>query len=109
MVDLRRQNTAIYLAGFFFNDAARLPAWTFVKQHWSELAPKITTSGGDVNFVSALSAFCDSSTRDDVKVFFTEHPLATSNRALNPTIERINNCLALREAQAPVLERYFSQ
>jgi aminopeptidase N len=107
--DLRRQDTAIYLAGFFFNDAARLPAWTFVKQRWSELAPKITISGGDVNFVSALSAFCDSGTRDDVKAFFTEHTLATSNRALNQTIERINNCLALREAQAPVLERYFSQ
>ena len=65
-------------------------------------------SGGDVNLVNSLGAFCDPSTRDDIKAFFTEHKLPTASRTLDQTLERINNCIALRAAQAPVLTKHFS-
>jgi aminopeptidase N/puromycin-sensitive aminopeptidase len=106
---LRSQDTAIYLGQFFQNPAARGRAWAFVKQRWSELEPKITISLGDVNLVSSLSAFCDAGTRDDIKAFFAAHKLPSAARTLSQTIERIDNCIDLREKQGPVLAQWLAR
>jgi puromycin-sensitive aminopeptidase len=106
---LRSQDTAIYLGRFFGNPAARARAWTFVKQRWTELEPKIMISLGDVNLVGSLSAFCDAGTRDDIKAFFAAHKLPSAARTLSQTIERIDNCIALREKQAPALAEWLAR
>jgi hypothetical protein len=105
---MRAQDTALYLARFLGDSANKARAWAFVKDHWKELEPKIAISGGDTRIVNAVSAFCDAGARDDVKAFFTAHPLPTAERALNQTIERINNCIELRGKQAPALEAWAS-
>jgi aminopeptidase N/puromycin-sensitive aminopeptidase len=105
---LRSQDTAIYLGHFFRNAAARPRAWAFVKQHWAELEPKITISGGDVNLVSSLSAFCDAGARDDVQAFFAAHKLPAAARTLDQTVDRINNCIELRRKQAPALAEWLA-
>jgi aminopeptidase N len=104
---LRSQDTAIYLGQFFGNPFARTRAWAFVKQHWTELEPKIMISLGDVNLVGSLSAFCDAAARDDIKAFFEARRLPAAARTLNQTIERIDNCIELREKQAPVLAEWL--
>ena len=43
--------------------------------------------------------------RDDVTAFFTAHKLPAAARALDQTLERINNCIALREKQDAGLSR----
>jgi aminopeptidase N len=106
---LRSQDTPIYLGRFFGNPAGRARAWTFVKQHWTELEPKITISLGDVYLVSSLSAFCDASARDDIKAFFAARKLPAAARTLNQTIERINNCIELRDTQAPALAEWLAR
>ena len=105
---LRSQDTAVYLGQFFGNARARPRAWAFVKQHWAELEPKITISGGDVNLVGSLSAFCDAGARDDIKAFFVAHKLPAAARMLDQTVERINNCIELRETQSPALEAWLA-
>jgi aminopeptidase N len=106
---LRSQDTPIYLGRFFRNPAARPRAWAFVKQHWAELEPKITIALGDVSLVSSLSAFCDAGARDDIKAFFASRKLPAAARTLNQTIERITNCIELRDTQAPALAQWLAR
>jgi aminopeptidase N/puromycin-sensitive aminopeptidase len=106
---IRSQDASIYLSRFFDNDAARDRAWTFIKTHWTELEPKITISGGDLNLVSSLAAFCSAGARDDIRSFFSRHRLPAAARALEQTTERIDNCVAIRERQQPELAQWLSE
>src|SRR5439155_17325671 len=56
---MKAQDTARYLALFFANPAARVRAWLFLKEHWTEIEPKIKVAFGDVTLVGSLAAFCD--------------------------------------------------
>ena len=57
----------------------------------------------------ALASFCDASTRDDIASFFREHPLPSASRTLSQTIERINNCIAMRESQTPKVSEFVQR
>jgi hypothetical protein len=89
------------------NPTARPRAWEFIKQHWTELAPKVTISFGDVQLVQALGASCDAAARDDIKRFFSADKLPAASSALDQTIESIDNCMALRLKQAPELMEWL--
>ena len=106
---MRSQDTALYLAHFLSNPVTHARAWTFVKANWPALEPKVTIFGGDTNLVAALGSFCDAPTRDDVSAFFTAHPLPAAARTLKQTIERINNCIELREKQTPILADWLAK
>ena len=41
--------------------------------------------GGDTNLVAALGTFCDAPARDDIKGFFSAHPLPGAARTLDQT------------------------
>jgi aminopeptidase N len=105
---IRSQDAALYLGGFFENPAARDRAWSFLVAHWTEVAPKITISGGDVRIVSAAGAFCDARSRDAIAAFFAAHPLPGAARTLEQTVDRINNCIALGETQTAVLAEWLA-
>jgi aminopeptidase N len=106
--ELRSQDTALYLSRFFFNEQARNLAWPFVKEHWTALEPKVTISGGDVNLVRSLGAFCDATRRDEIAAFFAAHPLPGAARTLTQTIEQINSCITLREKQTPAVTAWLA-
>jgi len=96
---MKAQDTARYLALFFANPAARVRAWLFLKEHWTEIEPKIKVAFGDVTLVGSLAAFCDPNARDDIRAFFTTHSLPSATRTLDETIERIDRCIELRQTQ----------
>ena len=106
---LRTQDTAIYLSRFFANPEARDRAFAFVGDNWAALEPKLTIFGGDTFLVRSMAAFCDPQWRDKVKQFFTEHKLPAAVRALDQTLETINNCIALREKQTPNVEAWLTE
>jgi aminopeptidase N len=95
--DVRAQEAARYLASFFDNRVARPRAWSFLKSYWSALEPKLRANGA-ATVVRALDAFCDGAARDDIRAFFDTHRVPRVG-SLNPTIERINTCIDLREKQ----------
>jgi aminopeptidase N len=97
--DLRTQDTSLYLSRFLGNPVARPRAWAFVKQHWGQLAPKVTIAGSDVTLAQSLGSFCDARSRDDVRDFFKAHKMPAASRALDQTLERINNCIAMKEKE----------
>jgi predicted kinase len=55
-----------------------------------------------------MSGFCDARERDRIMSFFAEHKLPAAARTLDQTVEQINNCIALREKQAPAVEAWLA-
>jgi aminopeptidase N len=104
---LRSQDTATFLARFLGQSQARARAWAFIKDHWTELQPKIAIFGGDTTVTSALGSFCDAAARDEIQSFFAQHPLPAASRSLSQTVERINNCITLRTAQTPRVAEFL--
>jgi aminopeptidase N len=98
--EIKSQDTILYLSRFLTNPSVNARTWTFVKQRWTELEPRVRIFGGDVNLVEALGVFCDASTRNDIRRFFTAHPLASAARALDQAVDAINACIALHDRQA---------
>jgi aminopeptidase N len=105
---MRSQDTAGYLEHFLANPSINSRAWAFVKAHWQALEPKVTIFGGDTGLINSLSSFCDPAGRDDIRAFFAAHPLPAAVRTLDQTLERIDNCIELREKQTPVLTGWIS-
>ncbi|HTK28697.1 MAG TPA: M1 family metallopeptidase [Vicinamibacterales bacterium] len=106
--DMRSQDAAIFLAQLLGNPDTHRRAWAFVKAHWAELEPKVTIFGGDTNLVSALGSFCDAGSRNDISAFFAAHRLPSAARALRQTVERINGCIAVKQAQAEPLAAWLN-
>jgi aminopeptidase N len=104
---VRSQDTSIYLSRFFANPAARDRAWRLVTDHWPALEPKIMISGGDTTLVASLGNFCDARTRDQIASFFAAHKLPGAVRTLDQTMERINNCIELKEKQTPAVSAWL--
>jgi aminopeptidase N len=105
---LRNQDAALYLARFFINERAQRLAWTFVKERWSALEPKVTIFGGDTNLIRSMGAFCDAGARDEIAAFFAAHPLPAAARTLTQTLEQIGNCVALKQQQTPAVTAWLS-
>jgi aminopeptidase N len=105
---IRSQDTASFLARFLANPDARPRAWSFIKDHWAELTPKVSISFGDVRIVESTGVFCDTASRDDVRTFFVAHPLPAASRTLDQTLERITNCAVLRQKQTPTLTDWLA-
>ncbi len=105
---LRSQDASSYLASFFGNQVARPRAWSFVKAQWPALEPKVAIFGGDTGLVAALGQFCDAKTRDEIVSFFTAHKLQGAVRTLDQTVERINNCIELKEKQTEAVAGWLA-
>ena len=107
--EIRSQDTPSYLRGFLETSSNGVNArtWTFAQQHWPEVVPKLSIVGGDPTFVAGLGSFCAAATRGEIRSFFTKNPRPAAARALEQAIERINNCIDLRQKQAPILERWL--
>jgi aminopeptidase N len=105
---LRSQDSSIYVASFFGNPVARPRAWSFVKDRWAALEPKIAIFGGDTRLVAALGQYCDAQMRDEIVSFFSAHKLPGAVRTLDQTIERINNCVELKAKQTPAVTEWIA-
>ncbi|HXI26995.1 MAG TPA: M1 family metallopeptidase [Vicinamibacterales bacterium] len=105
---LRTQDTAIYLAQFLANPDARDAALSFVADRWPALEPKVKVFGGDTTLVNATGSFCDAASRDRIKAFFAAHPLPAAVRTLQQSLERIDNCIALRDKQTSVVAAWLA-
>jgi aminopeptidase N len=106
--EIRNQDAPLYLARFLDNPVARPRAWSFLKENWVALEPKVTIFGGDTNLVRALGSFCDAASRDDISQFFAAHPLPAAARTLDQTVERINNCIALKRDQTNAVSDWLA-
>jgi hypothetical protein len=97
--DIRNQDAISYVARFLANPAINAQAWSFVKSEWSTLSPKLFIAMAEIPLTNSLLSFCDVSAQKDIRTFFDTHPLPTAGRALAQTLERMNQCIVIRERE----------
>jgi aminopeptidase N/puromycin-sensitive aminopeptidase len=104
---VRNQDAAIQFAIALSVDANRDAAWKYMQSHWDAIQAVLTPEMGNV-LVGSTSAFCSAEARDDVKQFFSNHKVASSDQTLKHSIERIDGCVELRKLQEPNLQQWLA-
>jgi len=103
---VRQQDYPRFFGALLSNRASRESAWKYLKEHWGDLAEKVTSFGG-AGAVSALGNSCSAEMRDDVKQFFANHPAPGAQRAVQQSIERIDGCTDFQRRQAGSFQNWL--
>jgi aminopeptidase N/puromycin-sensitive aminopeptidase len=105
---VRNQDALYVYAVALQSPVARKQAWDFLRAHW----PQIETKLGEalVGFVvGSTGSFCDVSSREQVQTFFSEHKVASAQRAVQEGLERIDYCIDLKTQQQPKLATWLDR
>jgi aminopeptidase N len=106
--NVRNQDAPFIFAGALQNPYTRDQAWPLIKENWPAIEKKFTMSSGAA-VVNASGSFCTAQEKQEVQQFFTEHKVASSERALKQALERIDNCIDFRANQGQNLQQWLSQ
>ncbi len=103
---VRNQDAAIQFAIPFSIPENRDLTWKYIQDNWSKVQAQVAAR--DVFLVRAAGSFCSADARDEVKSFFADHKVASSNLALRHTVEHIDGCIELRSLQEPNLKQWLA-
>ncbi|MGE5321704.1 MAG: M1 family aminopeptidase, partial [Actinomycetota bacterium] len=103
---VRQQDYPSLFAALLRNPASRDEAWKYLQSHWDDLAEKVTSFGGR-GAVSALGNFCSVAAKDDVKQFFATHRAPGAERALQESLDAIDNCMEFKQRQQANMEKWL--
>jgi aminopeptidase N/puromycin-sensitive aminopeptidase len=106
--NVRNQDAPFIFSGALQNPYTREQAWPLIKENWPAIEKKFTMSSGSA-VVNGAGGFCTAQEKHDVQQFFTEHKVASSERALRQALERIDNCIDFRANQGQNLQQWLSQ
>jgi aminopeptidase N len=105
--DVRSQDTVGVIGDIMALPTGGAPAWQFTKAHWDEIA-KLSGGFAGAGLVEATSAFCSAEQAQEVREFFSSHKVASAERGLEQSLERIQNCADLRSQQSPRLAQWLN-
>ncbi len=99
------------VGGFFSmlsNPETRAQAWNFFKSHWPEIDQK---SGGGLGggFGGVAGVFCSAEAKQDLQDWFAKHPDPGSNRRLRMGMERLDDCVRLKQTQETNLSSWLKE
>jgi aminopeptidase N/puromycin-sensitive aminopeptidase len=100
---VRTQDRAGVIARLLRNPDARARTWDAIRARWAELENGLGAFGGTSEIIRALGSFCDRTRLQQIEQFFATHPVPRGRRTLAQTLEDIESCAALADAQRPVL------
>ena len=103
---VRQQDYPRFFGALLSNPASRESAWDYLKEHWDDLAEKVTSFGG-AGAVSALGNGCSADMRDNVKQFFANHPAPGAQRAVQQSVERIDGCVDFQRRQGESFKNWL--
>lgn len=105
---VRSQDAAIQIAiSMFMGGVRRDRAWQFVQANWDKIHPLLTPELGNI-LVESAGSFCSDDASKQVQAFFATHPVASAERGIKQTVERINGCTELRSLQGPQLKTWLA-
>lgn len=104
--EVRSQDSPYILVALLNNSQNRQQTWSWIKDHWEEVRSRFTMSSGS-RVVAATGAFCDRKDREDVRDFFTNHEVESSERALAASLHNIDSCVEFREQQSSNLAAWL--
>ncbi|MGH9253998.1 MAG: M1 family metallopeptidase [Vicinamibacterales bacterium] len=105
--EVRTQDTAQLIAGLLGRPPSRTAAWSVVKTQWPTLTQKLGTFQGIPGIIGALGSFCSEQDAADVRQFFAQNRVPSSERTLQQAVERSEACAALAARQAPALTAWL--
>jgi aminopeptidase N len=105
---VRTQDTGSLLGGLLARPSSRDAAWAFTKAQWRTLTQKLGTFQGIPEIVRAVGNFCSAEAAADVRAFFAANPVPASERTLQQSIERIENCAAVDARQSQPLAAWLA-
>jgi len=106
--ETRSQDATHVISGMMYRASDQKQAWEFVKSHWPEIE-KIAGGISAADIVAATSSFCTTEMHDQVQKFFAAHEVPTAQRGLQQSLERIENCVDLKEQQSPRLAQWLNE
>jgi len=109
--EARSQDATSIIGGVMRNPAGQKLGWDFVRAQWAAIEKQSGAFGGASpgGLVASTGVFCDSASRDEVKQFFTVHPVASAERMLRQSLERIDYCIDLKGRQGPQLASWLQE
>jgi aminopeptidase N len=105
---VRTQDTSTLIGGLIGLPASRDAAWSFVVENWDTLTKSLGVFQGIPRIAGAVGAFCSREKSAEVEAFFKAHPVPAAERTLRQAFERIDNCAALKERQAPAASTWLA-
>jgi len=105
---VRNQSSWILLAILLSQPETRDQAWSYTQTNWEKVHAQLTASSG-ARIVGAVGSFCTAPQRDEVSSFFASHKVDGADRTLLKSIDSINACIQLRDAQEPKLKQWLDQ
>jgi aminopeptidase N len=105
--DVRSQDAIGIMAAVMANPAGTRLAWDFVREHWTDIEKKLGGYNGAGGLVAVTGSFCDTQLRDEVKDFFSTHPIPDAERTLQQSLETMNSCVDLRSQQGAPLAAWL--
>jgi aminopeptidase N/puromycin-sensitive aminopeptidase len=106
--EVRSQDALGLIDDVMHNPAGEKLAWDFVLSHW-DAVQKVGGPFASAEVVRATGSFCDARMRDQVTDFYSAHKIEAAERTYRQSIERINNCVAVKAQQEPQLESWLGQ
>ena len=104
---VRNQDSWVLIAIELSRAQTRDLAWAWMTTHWDRVKGQLTTASGG-NLISATGGFCSVQKRDEVKEFFSAHPVEASERAVTKAVDSINDCVRLKAEQGPRLKAWLA-
>lgn len=104
--DVRSQDSLGLIGNVMGNPEGQGLAWAFIRSHWDE----VVKAGGpfaSAQVQNSVGVFCDAAMQGQVRDFFSAHPSGAAERTLRQSMERINNCIAMKAQQSSQLATWL--
>ncbi len=103
-----RNQDSVFLFVIALRDRDTRPiAWDYIQKNWDKVHAQLTTMMGSY-LVGATGSFCSADKAQEVKTFFTAHPVVAAEQAMTRATDSIHDCTVLRAAQQPKLATWLS-
>jgi aminopeptidase N len=105
---VRTQDTGTLVGSMMVQPWSQELTWEFVKTNWQTIVKSLGEFQGIPSIVESTGSFCSAPRAHEVRAFFDQNPIPSSQRAVQQAIERIENCVALKERQSKPLAAWMA-
>jgi len=107
--DVRNQDLGIMM-GVLRNPAGQRLGWDFIQTRYADIATKAGQSIFGAQFAYyAVGVFCDAKSAKEAEAFLDAHKVTGLDRVGKKQMERVNQCIDLREREGPNLANYLAK
>ena len=104
---VKNQDSLFLFARALANPQTQTAAWEYIRNNWPAVSAQLTEMNG-ARVVSAAGSFCSAEKADEVKQFFTSHPVHAAARALGRAESQIHDCVEFRTTQRANLQAWLA-